>query len=32
MNAIRLSGQFDGVHLVPVGRYADVASRLRQLR
>jgi 5,10-methylenetetrahydrofolate reductase len=26
---IRSSGQFDGVHLVPVGRYADVARRIR---
>src|ERR1700712_889983 len=25
---IRASGQFDGVHLVPVGRYADLAHRL----
>jgi 5,10-methylenetetrahydrofolate reductase len=27
--AIRASGAFDGVHLVPVGRYNDVANRLR---
>jgi methylenetetrahydrofolate reductase (NADPH) len=26
---IRDSEHFDGVHLVPVGRYADIASRLR---
>jgi 5,10-methylenetetrahydrofolate reductase len=29
---IRDSGRFDGVHLVPVGRYADVAIRLRRPR
>ncbi len=29
---IRDSGAFDGVHLVPVGRYADVATRLRARR
>jgi len=28
---IRSSGQFDGVHLVPVGRYADVAARIREM-
>jgi methylenetetrahydrofolate reductase (NADPH) len=27
---IRESGHFDGVHLVPVGRYADIATRLRR--
>jgi 5,10-methylenetetrahydrofolate reductase len=27
---IRESGRFDGVHVVPVGRYADLAQRLRQ--
>lgn len=26
---IRDSGQFDGVHLVPVGRYSEIANRLR---
>lgn len=26
---IRSSGMFDGVHLVPVGRYADFATRVR---
>ncbi len=26
------SQHFDGVHLVPVGRYADVATRLRRPR
>jgi methylenetetrahydrofolate reductase (NADPH) len=28
VNAIRDSGAFDGVHLIPVGRYRDVARRL----
>ena len=28
---LRDSGAFDGVHLVPVGRYREVASRLEQL-
>jgi methylenetetrahydrofolate reductase (NADPH) len=28
VTAIRDSGAFDGVHLVPVGRYREVASRL----
>jgi methylenetetrahydrofolate reductase (NADPH) len=28
---IRESGAFDGVHLVPVGRYREVAARLEQL-
>jgi methylenetetrahydrofolate reductase (NADPH) len=27
---IRASGQFDGVHLIPVSRYRDVASRLER--
>lgn len=31
VQSIRSSGLFDGVHLVPVGRYADVASRLRAI-
>jgi methylenetetrahydrofolate reductase (NADPH) len=26
---IRASGAFDGVHLVPVGRYTQIAARLR---
>jgi methylenetetrahydrofolate reductase (NADPH) len=30
MEDIRSSGAFDGVHLVPVGRYRAVASRLEQ--
>jgi methylenetetrahydrofolate reductase (NADPH) len=30
VDRIRNSGQFDGVHLVPVGRYADIANRLRR--
>ncbi|MEI7778325.1 MAG: methylenetetrahydrofolate reductase [Actinomycetes bacterium] len=30
LDAIRESGAFDGVHLVPVGRYADLAQRLRK--
>src|SRR3974390_3376251 len=29
--AIRDSGRFDGVHLIPVSRYRDVASRLERL-
>jgi methylenetetrahydrofolate reductase (NADPH) len=29
---IRDSGLFDGVHLVPVGRYPEMAERLRELR
>jgi 5,10-methylenetetrahydrofolate reductase len=29
--AIRRSGAFDGVHLVPVGRYQQVATRMREL-
>ena len=28
---IRDSGAFEGVHLVPVSRYRDVAARLEQL-
>ena len=28
---LRDSGAFDGVHLVPVGRYREVAGRLEQL-
>lgn len=28
---IRNSGAFDGVHLVPVGRYRDVSARLERL-
>jgi 5,10-methylenetetrahydrofolate reductase len=28
---IRESGAFDGVHLVPVARYREVAARLEQL-
>jgi 5,10-methylenetetrahydrofolate reductase len=28
---LRDSGVFDGVHLVPVGRYREVAARLEQL-
>ena len=28
---IRESGAFDGVHLVPVGRYREMATRLREL-
>lgn len=32
VETIRASGQFDGIHLVPVGRYADVAARLRAAR
>jgi methylenetetrahydrofolate reductase (NADPH) len=30
MGEIRSSGAFDGVHLVPVGRYRSVAARLEQ--
>jgi len=30
MHSIRASGAFDGVHLVPVGRYRAVAARLEQ--
>jgi methylenetetrahydrofolate reductase (NADPH) len=30
MTEIRASGAFDGVHLVPVGRYRTVAARLEQ--
>jgi methylenetetrahydrofolate reductase (NADPH) len=29
VDSIRSSGLFDGVHLVPVGRYADFATRMR---
>jgi methylenetetrahydrofolate reductase (NADPH) len=29
---IKDSGAFDGVHLVPVGRYREMAERLRELR
>lgn len=32
IDQIRSSGQFDGVHLVPVGRYADIAQQLRRRR
>ena len=28
IDAIRESGAFDGVHLVPVGRYGELAHRL----
>ena len=28
---IRETGAFDGVHLVPVARYREVAARLEQL-
>jgi hypothetical protein len=28
VEAIRESGAFDGVHLIPVGRYREVAARL----
>jgi methylenetetrahydrofolate reductase (NADPH) len=30
IDTIRHSGAFGGVHLVPVGRYADIAARLRK--
>jgi 5,10-methylenetetrahydrofolate reductase len=30
IDAIRDSGAFDGVHLIPVGRYAEMASRLER--
>jgi len=30
IDAIRASGSFDGVHLIPVGRYAEMASRLER--
>ncbi|HVF52251.1 MAG TPA: methylenetetrahydrofolate reductase [Actinomycetota bacterium] len=30
IEAIRSSGAFDGVHLVPVGRYKEVAARLKK--
>jgi methylenetetrahydrofolate reductase (NADPH) len=30
MSEIRASGRFDGVHLIPVGRYRSVAARLEQ--
>ena len=30
MADIRASGAFDGVHLIPVGRYRSVAARLEQ--
>jgi len=30
IDRIRSSGCFDGVHLVPVGRYNDIATRLRR--
>jgi methylenetetrahydrofolate reductase (NADPH) len=29
---LRDSGAFDGVHLIPIGRYREVAARLEQLR
>jgi methylenetetrahydrofolate reductase (NADPH) len=32
IEAIRESGAFDGVHLVPVGRYREVAERVQELR
>lgn len=32
IDRIRDSGRFDGVHLVPVGRYADIAGRLGRRR
>ena len=28
VDAVRVSGAFDGVHLIPVGRYREVAARL----
>ncbi|MDP9224025.1 MAG: methylenetetrahydrofolate reductase [Actinomycetota bacterium] len=30
IETIRSSGAFDGIHLVPVGRYREIAQRLRQ--
>jgi len=30
IDAIRSSGAFDGVHLIPVGRYVEMASRLER--
>lgn len=30
IDRIRSSRRFDGVHLVPVGRYNDIATRLRR--
>jgi 5,10-methylenetetrahydrofolate reductase len=32
IDSIRDSGAFDGVHLIPVGRFRDVAARLETLR
>ena len=32
IDTIRESGAFDGVHLVPVGRFRDIAARLEHLR
>jgi methylenetetrahydrofolate reductase (NADPH) len=32
METIKASGSFDGVHLVPVGKYRQMAERLRSLR
>jgi hypothetical protein len=29
---VRESGAFDGVHLVPVGRYTQIAAKLRAAR
>ena len=31
VTAIRDSGAFDGVHLIPVARYREVAARLERL-
>ncbi len=31
VEAIRASGAFDGVHLIPVSRYREVAARLEAL-
>ena len=31
IEAIRQSGAFDGVHVIPVGRYREVAARLERL-
>jgi len=32
LEGIRASGAFDGVHLIPVGRYREVAARLEAVR
>jgi hypothetical protein len=31
IETIKSSGMFDGVHLIPVGRYREMAARLKEM-